>query len=238
MFGSVCTCSWGQMVKVNQSGTRYPSASLTFCSLQCPSSPSTSLLSLPPSLPPSLSPPLSPPSPAALSTRSHSPFAHTLRLHPPLSTSTFTLTSPLLSSRLLSPLPKDRAPSLLNRRPGFLTQSSAEEEDEEETMEHSHIFPVFPPNGSTWSPGQPPSEVARGCPLGPLPVIYYSRAALSGPTWLGSVHVFHICSSVPHSAHTLLIEMMNLKVCTKGDEQVESEEWGRTARGRGGRGAE
>ncbi|XP_062264651.1 probable G-protein coupled receptor 139 isoform X2 [Platichthys flesus] len=41
-------------------------------------------------------------------------------------------------------------------------------------MEHSHIFPVFPPNGSTWSPGQPPSEVARGCPLGPLPVIYYS----------------------------------------------------------------
>ncbi|XP_026215412.1 probable G-protein coupled receptor 139 isoform X1 [Anabas testudineus] len=35
-------------------------------------------------------------------------------------------------------------------------------------MEHSHIFPVFSPNGSTWGPGQ------QGCPLGPLPVIYYS----------------------------------------------------------------
>ncbi|XP_069005245.1 probable G-protein coupled receptor 139 [Embiotoca jacksoni] len=41
-------------------------------------------------------------------------------------------------------------------------------------MEHSHIFPVFSPNGSTWSAGQNPSEVAQGCPLGPLPVIYYS----------------------------------------------------------------
>ncbi|XP_013865567.1 putative G-protein coupled receptor 139 [Austrofundulus limnaeus] len=41
-------------------------------------------------------------------------------------------------------------------------------------MEPSHIFPVFPPNGSTWSPRQDPSEVARGCPLGPLTVIYYS----------------------------------------------------------------
>ncbi|XP_037648278.1 probable G-protein coupled receptor 139 [Sebastes umbrosus] len=41
-------------------------------------------------------------------------------------------------------------------------------------MEHSHIFPVFSPNGSNWSPGQHPSEFAQGCPLGPLPVIYYS----------------------------------------------------------------
>ncbi|XP_072225006.1 probable G-protein coupled receptor 139 isoform X2 [Leuresthes tenuis] len=41
-------------------------------------------------------------------------------------------------------------------------------------MEHSHIFPVFSPNVSTWSTGQNPSEVAQGCPLGPLPVIYYS----------------------------------------------------------------
>lgn len=41
-------------------------------------------------------------------------------------------------------------------------------------MEHSHIFPVFNPNGSTWSSGQHPSEVVQGCPLGPFPVIYYS----------------------------------------------------------------
>ncbi|KAF7220968.1 probable G-protein coupled receptor 139 [Nothobranchius furzeri] len=41
-------------------------------------------------------------------------------------------------------------------------------------MEPSHVFPVFPPNGSSWSPGQDPSEVVQGCPLGPLPVIYYS----------------------------------------------------------------
>lgn len=41
-------------------------------------------------------------------------------------------------------------------------------------MEPSHIFPVFPHNGSTGSLGQNPSEVAWGCPLGPLPVIYYS----------------------------------------------------------------
>uniref|UniRef100_A0A3Q0SYG1 G protein-coupled receptor 139 n=1 Tax=Amphilophus citrinellus TaxID=61819 RepID=A0A3Q0SYG1_AMPCI len=38
-------------------------------------------------------------------------------------------------------------------------------------MEHSHMFLVFSPNGST---GQNPTEVAQGCPLGPLPVIYYS----------------------------------------------------------------
>ncbi|KAK1877010.1 putative G-protein coupled receptor 139 [Dissostichus eleginoides] len=41
-------------------------------------------------------------------------------------------------------------------------------------MEHSHIFPVFSPNDSSWSPEQHPSEFAQGCPLGPLPVIYYS----------------------------------------------------------------
>lgn len=41
-------------------------------------------------------------------------------------------------------------------------------------MEHSHIFPAFSPNESIWSLGQPSSEVAQGCPLGPLPVIYYS----------------------------------------------------------------
>ncbi|XP_037113159.1 probable G-protein coupled receptor 139 [Syngnathus acus] len=38
-------------------------------------------------------------------------------------------------------------------------------------MEHSHIFPVAAPNESGRSVGQHPSE---GCPLGPLPVIYYS----------------------------------------------------------------
>ncbi|KAM6905282.1 putative G-protein coupled receptor 139 [Xenentodon cancila] len=38
-------------------------------------------------------------------------------------------------------------------------------------MEYSHIFPVFSQNGSTWSMGQNPT---KGCPLGPLPVIYYS----------------------------------------------------------------
>ncbi|KAM9392897.1 putative G-protein coupled receptor 139 [Pholidichthys leucotaenia] len=41
-------------------------------------------------------------------------------------------------------------------------------------MEHSHIFPVFPPNGSSRTAGQNPLEFTQGCPLGPLPVIYYS----------------------------------------------------------------
>lgn len=42
-------------------------------------------------------------------------------------------------------------------------------------MEHSHIFPAaVPPNESAWSVGQQPSEAVQGCPLGPLPVIYYS----------------------------------------------------------------
>lgn len=177
---------------------------------------------------PSLSPPLSSSSHCALDSLSF-PLAHTLRQHPPLSISTFTLTS-LCSSHLLplrhlltqiirllssSPStlssissnsflllthsaslslantrahthscwlgPKDRASSLPSRQPegllvwpGFLTLSSAEEEDEEEAMEHSHIFPVFSQNESTRSLGQQSSEVAQGCPLGPLPVIYYS----------------------------------------------------------------
>uniref|UniRef100_A0A665V344 G-protein coupled receptors family 1 profile domain-containing protein n=2 Tax=Echeneis naucrates TaxID=173247 RepID=A0A665V344_ECHNA len=46
--------------------------------------------------------------------------------------------------------------------------------DEDRAMEHSHIFPVFSPNGSTWSTGEHSSDVVQGCPLGPLPVIYYS----------------------------------------------------------------
>uniref|UniRef100_A0A3Q2Z5G5 G protein-coupled receptor 139 n=1 Tax=Hippocampus comes TaxID=109280 RepID=A0A3Q2Z5G5_HIPCM len=41
-------------------------------------------------------------------------------------------------------------------------------------MEHSHIFPVSTANESSRSVGQHPSEGAPGCPLGPLPVIYYS----------------------------------------------------------------
>ncbi|KAM3864280.1 putative G-protein coupled receptor 139 [Diretmus argenteus] len=41
-------------------------------------------------------------------------------------------------------------------------------------MEPSHIFPVLSPNGSTWSSEQQPPEITQGCPLGPLPVIYYS----------------------------------------------------------------
>ncbi|KAM6957341.1 putative G-protein coupled receptor 139 [Aplochiton taeniatus] len=41
-------------------------------------------------------------------------------------------------------------------------------------MEHSHIFTVGSPNDSAWSPGQQPSDTPLGCPLGPLPVIYYS----------------------------------------------------------------
>lgn len=226
---------------------------ISLCSL--PSNLSFSLLSIPPTPPPhphpptcclhsqspslplflpflfpSSSPSLSPPS-LLRSRLTLIPLAHTLRQHPPLSTSTFTLTSsrlPLSSSRRLpfpSPTntyhpshlpvcclslssisshsslllthstlrscqthtythscwlaPKDRAPSPPNRLPGgsiswpagFLTLSSAEEEDKQEAMEHSHMFPVFSPNGST---GQNPPEVAQGCPLGPLPVIYYS----------------------------------------------------------------
>uniref|UniRef100_A0A8C6TME4 G protein-coupled receptor 139 n=1 Tax=Neogobius melanostomus TaxID=47308 RepID=A0A8C6TME4_9GOBI len=46
-------------------------------------------------------------------------------------------------------------------------------------MEHSHIFPVLSLNGN-WSPGQHPPEVIQGCPLGPLPVIYYSALLCLG----------------------------------------------------------
>ncbi|XP_055079632.1 probable G-protein coupled receptor 139 isoform X3 [Periophthalmus magnuspinnatus] len=46
-------------------------------------------------------------------------------------------------------------------------------------MEHSHIFPVLNLNGS-WSPGQHPPEVIQGCPLRPLPVIYYSALLCLG----------------------------------------------------------
>lgn len=64
--------------------------------------------------------------------------------------------------------------------PGFLTASSAEEEDEEVAMEHSHIFSALPPNESSWSAGQHPSEATQGCPLGPLPVIYYGALLCLG----------------------------------------------------------
>lgn len=64
--------------------------------------------------------------------------------------------------------------------PGFLTPSSAEEEDEQVAMEHSHIFSALPLNESSWSTGQRPSEATQGCPLGPLPVIYYSALLCLG----------------------------------------------------------
>lgn len=64
--------------------------------------------------------------------------------------------------------------------PGFLTPSSAEEEDEEVAMEHSHIFSALSRNESSWSTGQHPSEATQGCPLGPLPVIYYSALLCLG----------------------------------------------------------
>lgn len=64
--------------------------------------------------------------------------------------------------------------------PGFLTPSSAEEEDEEVAMEHSHIFSALSPNESSWSAGQHPSEATQGCPLGPLPVIYYGALLCLG----------------------------------------------------------
>ncbi|KAG7491407.1 hypothetical protein MATL_G00003350 [Megalops atlanticus] len=46
-------------------------------------------------------------------------------------------------------------------------------------MEHSHIFTSLPLNGSVWSPGQAPAGL-QGCPLGPLPVIYYSTLLCLG----------------------------------------------------------
>ncbi|TWW69983.1 putative G-protein coupled receptor 139 G(q)-coupled orphan receptor GPRg1 G-protein-coupled receptor PGR3, partial [Takifugu flavidus] len=55
-----------------------------------------------------------------------------------------------------------------------------EEEDEEVAMEHSHIFSALLPNESSWSTGQHPSEATQGCPLGPLPVIYYSALLCLG----------------------------------------------------------
>ncbi|KAG5832597.1 hypothetical protein ANANG_G00292800 [Anguilla anguilla] len=45
-------------------------------------------------------------------------------------------------------------------------------------MEHSHIFSLLPSNSSAWSPGQLPSPLR--CPLGPLPVIYYSTLLCLG----------------------------------------------------------
>ncbi|XP_036795668.1 probable G-protein coupled receptor 139 [Oncorhynchus mykiss] len=48
-------------------------------------------------------------------------------------------------------------------------------------MEHSHIFTLLsPPNSSAWSPGQQPPDTPQGCPLGPLPVIYYSALLCLG----------------------------------------------------------
>ncbi|XP_036404942.1 probable G-protein coupled receptor 139 isoform X3 [Megalops cyprinoides] len=46
-------------------------------------------------------------------------------------------------------------------------------------MEHSHIFTSLPLNGSAWNPGQAPAGL-QGCPLGPLPVIYYSTLLCLG----------------------------------------------------------
>ncbi|XP_035254406.1 probable G-protein coupled receptor 139 [Anguilla anguilla] len=46
-------------------------------------------------------------------------------------------------------------------------------------MEHSHIFSLLPSNSSAWSPGQLPPSPLR-CPLGPLPVIYYSTLLCLG----------------------------------------------------------
>ncbi|XP_048871866.1 probable G-protein coupled receptor 139 [Brienomyrus brachyistius] len=46
-------------------------------------------------------------------------------------------------------------------------------------MEHSHIIASLPPNASAWGPGQPPTG-PQSCPLGPLPVIYYSALLCLG----------------------------------------------------------
>ncbi|XP_067088817.1 probable G-protein coupled receptor 139 [Osmerus mordax] len=47
-------------------------------------------------------------------------------------------------------------------------------------MEHSHIFTVASGNESVWSPGLSPPDSPQGCPLGPLPVIYYSALLCLG----------------------------------------------------------
>ncbi|XP_030646753.1 probable G-protein coupled receptor 139 [Chanos chanos] len=48
-------------------------------------------------------------------------------------------------------------------------------------MEHSHIFPVLSSNSSLWIlGGQQQSVKPQGCPLGPLPVIYYSSLLCLG----------------------------------------------------------
>lgn len=39
-------------------------------------------------------------------------------------------------------------------------------------MEHSHIFTVMSPNSTSWGPS--------GCPLGQLPIIYYSSLLCLG----------------------------------------------------------
>ncbi|KAJ8338106.1 hypothetical protein SKAU_G00370720 [Synaphobranchus kaupii] len=62
-----------------------------------------------------------------------------------------------------------------------------EEEEEDEAgrvrgswiMERSHILSILPSNSSVWSPGEPPPSSLR-CPLGPLPVIYYSTLLCLG----------------------------------------------------------
>ncbi|KAJ8398736.1 hypothetical protein AAFF_G00419330 [Aldrovandia affinis] len=46
-------------------------------------------------------------------------------------------------------------------------------------MEHSHIFPTLPPNSSMGSPGEPPPTLLH-CPLGLLPIIYYSTLLCLG----------------------------------------------------------
>ena len=62
-------------------------------------------------------------------------------------------------------------------------------------MEHSHIFPVLTSNGSAGSQGQPAEEGPQGCPLGPLPVIYYSVLLCLGLP--GKLQMtFFVCVSV------------------------------------------
>lgn len=94
-------------------------------------------------------------------------------------------------------------------------------------MEHSHIFPVFSPNGSTWSLGQHPSEVAQGCPLGPLPVIYYSVLLCLGLPGKGCasrvsdrMHVSCTCSfalNVDWSLHLMLDARVTLCILIHGE---------------------
>ncbi|KAA0706168.1 putative G-protein coupled receptor 139 G(q)-coupled orphan receptor GPRg1 [Triplophysa tibetana] len=69
-----------------------------------------------------------------------------------------------------------------------------------DAMEHSHIFTVMSPNSTSWGPG--------GCPLGQLPVIYYSSLLCLGlPANPDGDHPFPAGCAATESSYNYLLAL-------------------------------